>query len=295
VLNAERTADRVRIVVVGLPKSGTTILTYRIAAALPGVHIDFEPPGPPRVPAGHTGPVVTKKLVGAQTADLASFDQYDRRIWICRDPRDFLVSQALYRWHREEEPEPIDVVWFDRILALLEAKEADPGSVAFRDLEPADYFETFDAVAELWQRQPRSAWFLYRYEDMVAGDYRDLERYLGFAIEPTATVGEGLERVERRKGTGDWRHWFTPSDVEHYRSGGLARYLDAFGYDDGDWALAPRPVLDPRFGSDYARSLFTRYRRPTESGPTGADSPPRSRRRRRQVQAVVRRLRAARR
>lgn len=252
-----------RILIVGLPKSGTTILTYRIAGALDDVAIEFEPlEGPDPALARAGSHLVTKKLVGDQTDGLDAFAPYDRRIWISRDPRDFLVSQSLYRWHREAPPTPGDRAWFEHNMARLRAKEADPGSVPFLDLEPADYRSTFDHVAALWRREGNRSWLLYRYEDMVAGHYRELNRYLGFEIDPSATVAEGLERVVRRKGSGDWRHWFTPEDVAHYGDGRLRPYMETFGYDHDDWELDPDAELDPEHGSIYMATLFEDHRSP---------------------------------
>jgi len=261
-----------RILIVGLPKSGTTILTYRVARALEDVHIEFEPAGGPDLSAHGTAThVVTKKLVGAQTGGLADYAGYDRRIWISRDPRDFLVSQSLYRWHREQQPTPADVEWFERVLSLVTAKEREPWSVPFDDLEPADYGPTFDAVADLWTRDGDDSWLLYRYEDMVAGRYGELNRYLGFPVADGAEVAEGLERVVRRKGTGDWRHWFTPADVAQYSSGALVRYMTVFGYDHDDWALSEAPTIDPEHGSAYMTALFNDHRaRPPGAGPDRA-------------------------
>jgi hypothetical protein len=257
-----------RILIVGLPKSGTTILTYRIAAAIEGVVVDFEPTGGPGLsPSDPAASVVTKKLVGGQTADLGAFDHYDRRIWICRDPRDFLVSQSLYRWHREEPPSPEDRAAFERILARVRAKEADPRSVPFLDLEPDDYRGSFDHVADLWARENDGTWLLYRYEDMVAGGYDELNRYLGFEVEPDASVPQGLNRVVRRKGRGDWRDWFTPADVAHYADGGLRHYMATFGYDHDDWELAPDPRIDPEHGSAYMTALFDDHRPPASRPP----------------------------
>lgn len=251
-----------RILIVGLPKSGTTILTYRIAGALDDVHIDFEPPGgPDRAAHAARANVVTKKLVGDQTAGLGDYADYDRKIWISRDPRDFLVSQTLYRWHRETPPDNGDEAWFERILALVLQKETDPWSVPFRDLEPADYGPSFDAVAELWGRESDGGWLLFRYEDMIAGHYEELNRYLGFPVVPEASVAEGLERVVRRKGTGDWRDWFTPVDVAEYSAGALSRYMTVFGYDHDDWVLNEAPAIDPEHGSAYMTALFNDHRR----------------------------------
>lgn len=250
-----------KILVVGLPKSGTTILTYRIAAAVDDVAVEFEPLGGPDPDlADRSATVVTKKLVGSQTSSLADFAHYDRRIWICRDPRDFLISQSLYRWHREQPPSDGDRAWFDQALADLEAKEADPASVTFRSLEPADYSATFDAVSDLWRREGDDRWLLYRYEDMVAGRYDALDDYLGFAVDQAATVAPGLERVVRHKAAGDWRNWFTDDDVAHYAAGSLDRYMATFGYDRSDWALNPDPRIEPEHGSAYITGLFDDHR-----------------------------------
>ena len=245
-----------RILIVGLPKSGTTILTYRVAGALDDVAIDFEPADGPGLDGGDHAHVVTKKLIGTQTDTLDDFAHYDRKIWIARDPRDFLVSQSLYRWHREQPPDAADRAWFEQVLARLVAKEADPSAVPFLDLEPADYFETLDTVADLRLREVGDDWLVYRYEDMVDGRYDELDRYLGFPVAADAEVAEGLERVVRRKGYGDWRDWFTPSDVAHYAAGGLSRYLLAFGYDSDDWVLNEPQSIDPRYSSDYVKTLF---------------------------------------
>lgn len=246
-----------RILVVGLPKSGTTILTYRIAAACEEVVVEFEPTGGPDPALGRdAATVVTKKLIGSQTSTLVDFADYDRKIWICRDPRDFLVSQSLYRWHRDRPPDEDDRRRFAEALDTIRAKEADPASVPFLRLKPADYAATFDAVAELWRRECGDGWFLYRYEDMVAGRYRDLNHYLGFDVDPDATVAAGLERVVRHKSAGDWRDWFTEGDTHHYRTGTMAAYMATFGYDHEDWAINPDPRLDPEHGSRYVQALY---------------------------------------
>lgn len=261
-----------KILIAGLPKSGTTILTYRIAEALDGVIIDFEPQDGPSVPDDEQRNVVSKKLVGTQTTDFDAYADYDRKIWITRDPRDFLVSQSLYRWHREQPPEPIDQVWFDRVIEKLRAKEADPTSVSFRDLEPANYFETLDAVAVLKEAQVGPDWLLYRYEDMIDGRYDQLNDYLGFEVVVGAEVADGLSRVARRKGYGDWRDWFTPSDVAFYSAGGLRQYMAAFDYDLEDWRLNDPQRIEAAHCSEYVAALFTDYLRQPKSSNSSAKS-----------------------
>ena len=142
----------------------------------------------------------------------------------------------------------------------------------FDDLEPDDYLGTLDAVADLAAREVDGSWLLFRYEDMVDGRYDRLNRYLGFDVAVDAEVARGLERVVRRKGYGDWRHWFTPADVARYGSGVMDRYLTTFGYDRDDWALAARPRIEPAHGSAYMSALFADWAAPARPTParTGA-------------------------
>jgi hypothetical protein len=112
---------------------------------------------------------------------------------------------------------------------------------------------------------------------MVAGKSDELNAYLGFDIVDQAEVpsGTGKAKVIRKKSTGDWRHWFTDTDVAHYRAGTMRRYMETFGYDHDDWALHPAPCIDPDHGSRYARNLFDDHRRPVVlSTEPAAPAPP---------------------
>lgn len=112
-------------------------------------------------------------------------------------------------------------------------------------------------VLDLAERMPGI--FTFRYEDMVAGRFEHLESFLGFAVLRDVEVAPEVDRVVRTKGSGGWRHWFTPEDLEWVRAdfGPLVRRM---GYDDGDWALAPSPEIRPEHASGYVRRILAQKR-----------------------------------
>jgi hypothetical protein len=91
---------------------------------------------------------------------------------------------------------------------------------------------------------------------MVQEKLDGINRYLGFELKPRAEVpkGSGKDKVVRKKGFGDWRHWFTPEDIALFKPAYLP-YMEAAHYDCDDWALADLPQIDPRFSSRYIRNL----------------------------------------
>jgi len=99
-------------------------------------------------------------------------------------------------------------------------------------------------------------WYLFKYEDMVQNNYDGLNGYLGFSVLGDQEVPDssGKAKVIRKKAIGDWRHWFTPEDVERLRPAFLP-YLEAVGYDTEDWALEPAPVIEAKYSSEYMTRL----------------------------------------
>jgi hypothetical protein len=97
-------------------------------------------------------------------------------------------------------------------------------------------------------------YFVYRYEDLVAGNYRAVERYLGLQLTPGAAQVEAEHRrVARTCGKGNWRDWYTCEDVAFFRPR-MARYLARYGYGD-DWELNSRPTIEPQHASQYVLKL----------------------------------------
>jgi hypothetical protein len=101
-----------------------------------------------------------------------------------------------------------------------------------------------------------SDWFLFTFEDMVAGKFEALNTYLGFEVQADATVpsASGKAKVIRKKSTGDWRHWFTAEDVEIFKPT-FRPYMELIGYDCDDWSPNPNPVIEPEYSSVYMQNL----------------------------------------
>jgi hypothetical protein len=127
-----------RILIVGIGKSGTTALFYKIKHALPprAVHAVFEPQNLTELAqiAAKSGGVLCKVLpIGwATPPERALLDSFQQLIVVVRDPRDILISRVLYRiWERRADLSPnVRQKWLD----LLRAKEADPRRVTMAQI-----------------------------------------------------------------------------------------------------------------------------------------------------------------
>lgn len=261
-----------KILLVGQAKTGTTGLYYRLRNSLSGrVQELFECHGCPDELDPNADHVVAKMLIGgAIPADIASFAHFDRKIAIIRDPRDRHISALLYRlgYHSEYFMDPDRT---ERMAALLREKESGTREVSLLEIEALDR-ELRSAqpappppttrppvtigIIELF-RSLRDFHFV-RYEDFVQDDLAALADYLGLPLSGSSQVDRQHTRVVRTKQAGSWRHWFTPTDVAHYKPV-MAPFLAEFGYDDS-WATAAQQTIDPAHCSLYYERLIATRR-----------------------------------
>jgi len=260
-----------KVMILGLGKTGTTALLYKVAGGLPKC-VAFSG-GKPGKYVGKYKNAVYKHTYSerkGKTFDLfqqhLAEEHYDRMIWIARDPRDAAVSEMLFRWHRGYRGRKEQ---YQAHLDLVLKKEKDPKSVPFHvicryagqskkwPIATEEVVETervrYANMSEYVKRLG-SEWFLFKYEDMIAGKYADLNGYLGFAVEKDRQVPEAYGKVVRKRASGDWRHWFTEEDVELFKPAHLP-YMELMGYDCDDWALSPNPTIEPEYSSVYMQSL----------------------------------------
>ena len=261
-----------KIFILGTGKSGTTALVYKVAGGLPDCQA-FSGGHPGKYLGDYDNAVYkhTYEERKGKNFDLyrehLEQEQYDRKIWMTRDPRDVAVSRMLYRWHRGYRGRKDQY----RIhLALVSKKEKDPRSIAFyeicrytaHDTWPMSVKEVVEEERLRYQqmsafvRSPGKDWFLFKYEDMVNRHFEALNQYRGFEVEADAEVPQstGKAKVVRKKAFGDWRHWFTEEDVELFKPAYLP-YMEIMGYDCDDWALSPAPCIEPKYSSRYMKSL----------------------------------------
>lgn len=261
-----------KIFILGVGKSGTTALVYKVAGGLPNCQAFSG--GQPGKYIGNYENAVYKhtyeerkgKSFERYTEHLKT-EHYDRKIWMARDPRDSAVSRMLYRWHRGFRGSKRQ---YEAHLELVLKKEQDPRSVPFYEIcrhtghngWPRSAEEVIEEERNRYQNMCEfvktlgGGWFLFKYEDMVAKNLDPLNSYLGFNIERDAEVpvSTGKAKVVRKKAAGDWRHWFTEEDVELFKPAYLP-YMELIGYDCNDWSLSPNPVIEPQYSSEYMRKL----------------------------------------
>jgi hypothetical protein len=257
-----------RIVIVGMGKSGTTALLYAVRAAMPAAtDLLFEPRRHVTVQAPD---VVAKVVLHPRfPLDDAFYRQFDRIVLLTRDPRDVLVSRALYRVFgaRALLADPAKLAQY---IALLRAKEADPRSVSLGRINAL--FETlvgptlhsdeglarrFDDALAFHRAFPDC--LVFRYEAMVENRFEAVAQYLSLpAAAMRPVVPATLQRVVRSRRSGNWRDWFCAEDVEHYRPL-VADYMRRYGYAD-DWTLNPEPRIRPEECSEYVLRLVRERR-----------------------------------
>jgi len=261
-----------KILIAGLAKTGTTGLHYLIANSIgKGPKLLFEPTECPEEYRTGSRDVIAKVLIGSNLK-VASFAHFDKKITIVRDPRDRIISSLLYsQFHAEYLKDDASV---KIVRDYLERKEADPSGVSIKE-----FFAVVASVSKNpriektylnWSTQPLS-WFdeyasampgtfFYKYEDFVSGNYAPLEAYLEMPLSGEAEVPEQLSRVERTKGYGDWRNWFTEKDVALYRPL-IDPWLAKYDYDPEDWALNADPVIKKEHCSEYFMRLVGEARK----------------------------------
>lgn len=254
-----------RILVVGEGKSGTTALMQSLRAAVPEAAESFEPTHLGDVP--RSGPLVAKKLLAAWSPDEAPLlSNFDHVIYIVRDPRDRLISHLLYDSYNRGAK--LTDSQSERWLTALSRKVANPLNqplIRLMDIwwqmTDADLMQGY--IRTLWRtslfrRRYRDDVTMFRYEDLVADRFDDLNNALGLELA-RANVDGPEERVLRSGSDGDWRHWFTPIDVNAFRPS-TTKWLRRHGYAHRDWELADPPQIHAEQTTEYVDRLLTGVR-----------------------------------
>ncbi|MBI4816762.1 MAG: sulfotransferase domain-containing protein [Deltaproteobacteria bacterium] len=269
-----------KYLVAGQPKSGTTALFYRIKKSLRNEPTCFFEPKRWEEPTTSGGNVLTKILL-LPTTDIASFDTFDKKILIVRDPRDRLISVLLYSTIHT-------TFLFDegRMREWIEAikdKERDPRSKSVLDLfQLKCRLQTGrkDHLVELLRNELRYSvfakehptYFVLRYDDLVEGRLAELGDFLGLTFTGDETVDARHQRVVRTKSSGSWRSWLSDEDVSFFKPM-FTPYMAAYAFDD-DWRLDEHPEIRPEHASDYVERIVAEWRQKERPGakPSGAQS-----------------------
>ena len=261
-----------KILILGTGKTGTTVMVYKVAGGLPNCQA-FSGGHPGKHIGNYENAVYKHTYEERKGKNFELYrehlekENYDRKIWIARDPRDAAVSRMLYRWHKGHRGTKKQ---YETHLELVLKKEKDPASIPFLELcrytghngwpcsvedvvaeESVRYNRMHDFVKELGDD-----WFLFTYEDMIADNFAVLNDYLGFEVKADGQVPQTTvkSKVLRKKAAGDWRLWFTEQDVELFKPA-FKNYMELIGYDWNDWSLSENPVIEPEYSSVYIQNL----------------------------------------
>jgi len=125
-----------KIFILGHGKSGTTVFLFKVAGGLPSCQA-FSGGDPGKFTGDYENTVYKhnyserKGRTFDRYSNHATEINYDRKIWMARNPRDIAVSEMLYRWHKGPRGHRKQ---YRTHLKLDEKKEQDPGSIPFHVL-----------------------------------------------------------------------------------------------------------------------------------------------------------------
>ena len=280
-----------KIVIFGSYKTGTTGLFYKIANSLPGsARYLFEAQEYKPEIADTNQWVLAKIILWFNRQELIpryeSFLNFDKAIYLTRDPRDWLVSATLFMIQQEESLYTSDES-LKLIFRLLQKKQRDPNSVSLvsiiRCINELSNRHTFTATMD-WMKS-QYEWLLaferripeyirLRYEDFVDERITELEAYLGFPLKAKAEVDIAHAHVPRTKGYGNWKDWFTPDDILYFRPL-FKEYMKTYGYEDA-WAINDYPNISHEHSIEYVLRTVNKRRSRPFTIDSSSSSPPAS-------------------
>ncbi len=255
-----------KLAIVAPAKSGSTAVYNSCRAALSTggkCYALFEPQAPwPLMKLKNydfSGPFVTKIMASRMLARDSFFhlDWFDKRILLVRDVKDLMVSELLFR--PMVDPLSYDQDRLQDFVRLIEEKERAPQSVSVIDLHKEadklgissiDWTIYRDILLHLVNLRARFPFSVVHYEDYADGDYSGLRQVLGRRVAQTDLSRSWVSHIQRKGKHGEWRAWFTPSDIE-FAEDFFKEYNEAFQYGvAGDHEVNTSPI-DPEFGSNY--------------------------------------------
>ena len=260
------------ILIAGPAKSGTSALYSSAKDNLPECIPIFEPCRDyqfefirRKITEGEQ--LVSKIIYTNVELEKNNFSYFDKLLVIARDPRDMLVSWLLYVSFLNERYKNDE--YRKKFIALLKKKEADPSSVSLVEIAhlmnshgfelKSDEDFTLDLIGAKHFLEKYPDCFLIKYEDFLAGDVSELNHYSGLTLGTDTEVSHYVKYNSRSRSAGNWRHWFTAEDIEHYRPL-MLEYMTYFGYED-DWSLSENPVIEAKVSSKYVKRYFKRLKK----------------------------------
>ncbi len=195
-----------------------------------------------------------------------SFRRFEKKLVLSRDPRDWFVSglnfipqlhPAIYNhkdkrnkvlelWSTKiEHPQGISCVQLYKVLMTM-ANEVELSDLNFLKSRYASIIRFLNSLDH---------YFHIRYEDFIEDKTQELEKYLGFSLNPPAQDGR-WSHVPRAKVSGQWKDWFTQEDCELLKPY-FEPYMQYWNYPN-DWRLNPEPVIEEKHSLRYVEKTMLR-------------------------------------
>jgi len=250
-----------KIIITGLGKSGSTALYFKIRNSIDkATFCLFEPNNLLEISdaSKNNNNILVKNLLvkdlGYSLADC--YKDYDKKIYLVRDPRDNLVSRFIYgcafnRMYHKERSEILNLL---KIFQEKETKKKNTSMIKFCkivDLNPESFLQRLISVQNFYKQN--QDYFLVKYEDFISNKIADLEKFLHLKLVKDVKVDKQYSRIKRSKGSGSWRLWFTDEDVSFFKPL-LKEYMQYFGYDINDWQIN----LFEKIPSEHCSKYFMR-------------------------------------
>ena len=248
-----------KILLLGIPKTGTTFIYYLLKQSLPDKYFClFEPSSNEMDYSVYYAKknILIKDLFVIESS-IHNFSkiisEFEKTIFIIRDPRDRLISAFFYFFVNKRNRTSLNIkteLVFDKVRQKIN----DPSIHFLSILKELGFSpEQIDHNYKLYQKYLElvldSDSLLIKYESIVEGETGILGDYLGVKINNRQVIAHEHIHVTRSRFYGDWRNWFTPDDVHFFKN----KYQDLLlklGYED-DWVLNDNPKIDPKSSIDY--------------------------------------------
>ncbi|OIJ18525.1 hypothetical protein BKP45_13240 [Anaerobacillus alkalidiazotrophicus] len=266
--------EGMNILVVGKPKTGTTVISKNIQNSIPNASYYLEPSNErfflSYPPENGNKLNVVKVLYEQYTKDILQKVinndypfKFDKIIFIIRDPRDEFISSLMY-WifnyiRTVKEPKLSHIKEWQE---LVKQKEINPGSISAVQLNEKvveisnrnflQYQILFFKDYYNFLQKLSTNHYILRYEDFIQYKIGSLEKYLGFSLLSSRDVGH-LKRTNRSGNYNNWKTFFTDQDIKFFRHH-LEKEMANVGYTD--FQLTPVNKLNEQHFSIYLNNLI---------------------------------------
>lgn len=265
------------IVIFGQYKSGTTALFAKIKDALPEhTTFLFEPLAYKPSPEDKDRCVLSKTILKypghPEPVQYEDFLDFKYRIFLTRDPRDWLVSAALFLCQEKVAiyQSKKALAW---IIEYLKSKESAPDKRPLMELiefimqaEPVMQLDSFasrinslNTFCMEFEKRIRDNYCHIKYEDFVDHRIHALESYTNLSLKKEVVISREHAHVPRTLSHGNWKAWLTTEDVAFFKPY-LQEYIEYYQYEPS-WQLSKNPSILPMHASDYVARVVSMKRK----------------------------------